>query len=201
MDVINTFLLATTNEGKAVEMREGLHGLSVALMTLADLSDPPDQPCETGNTFEENAIQKAQYYFDRTGIPSIADDSGILVDALEGELGIHTRRWGAGPLADDAAWIKFFLDRMKREQNKRAEFISVLALVDGNGAYAFEGKCIGIITETLESDYLPGLPISACFRPDGFDKVFSALPINEKNDVSHRGEAVKKLREHVEKLY
>lgn len=191
---MKTYLLATTNEGKAVEMREGLHGLEIALMTLTDLSDPIDPPHETGDTFEENAIQKAQYYFDKTGIPSVADDSGIHIDALNGELGVHTRRWGAGPDANDEEWIKYFLDRMRHEENKRAEFITVLALVDESGVQIFEGQCIGEITEDLESSYLPGLPISACFRPEGFDKVFSALSVEEKNRISHRGGAVSKLR-------
>jgi len=128
-------------------------------------------------------------------MPTIAEDSGIHVEALGGELGIHTRRWGAGPEASDGEWIQYFLERMRKERNKRARFHCVVALVSSNREIAFEGECRGAITDSLEADYLPGLPISACFKPDGYDRVFSALMTEEKNRVSHRGRALHKLRE------
>lgn len=187
------YLLATSNRGKIIEIREILGDLT--LLSPEDLSNPPPAPHEEMDTFEGNAIEKARYYFKKTGIPSIADDSGILVDALKQELGIHTRRWGAGPKASDEEWITYFLDRMKKERNKRARFTCVLALINEKGEiHTFEGHCDGVITEELEADYLPGLPISACFKPDGYDKVFSALTVEEKNRVSHRGRAVHALR-------
>jgi len=154
-----------------------------------------DDPEETGSTFEENAVKKARFYYDRSKIPTIADDSGIIIEALENELGVHTRRWGAGPKASDEEWIEHFLDRMKDEPNKNARFMCNLAYIDQDGAlHTFEGRCKGVITESLEAEYLPGLPISACFRPEGFKNVFSALSIDEKNAVSHRGRAVWQLR-------
>jgi len=104
---------------------------------------------------------------------------------------------GAGPEANDEEWITFFLDRMKGEKSKRARFTCVLAVYDGNEVHTFEGYCDGVITETLEAEYLPGLPISACFRPDGYDTVFSALSVEEKNRVSHRGKAVRELKEYL----
>lgn len=186
---MHTILLATSNEGKITEIRECLSDLDLTIYTLKDLKDIPKQPEETGGTYEENALLKARYYFKHSGIPTVADDSGIQVEALEGELGIHTRRWGAGPEASDSEWINFFLERMKKKENKRAHFVSVLAFVDGEREEIFEGHCDGVITKELEASYLPGLPISACFRPDGCDHVFSALTIEEKNRVSHRGRA------------
>ncbi len=193
------YLLATSNKGKIIEIREVLQDLNLTLLSPEDLPHPPAPPHEEMDTFEGNAIQKARYYFEKTGIPSIADDSGILVEALKQELGIHTRRWGAGPEATDEEWITYFLDRMKKESNKRARFICVLALIDEKGEiHTFEGHCDGMITNGLEADYLPGLPISACFKPDGYDKVFSALTVEEKNRVSHRGKAVRVLREFLE---
>ena len=188
-------LLATSNKGKVQEMREALDGLSLDLLSLADVPTV-GQPEETGSTYEENAIQKANYYANHSGLPSVADDSGIHIDALEGELGIHTRRWGAGPQATDKEWIEFFLDRMRHEKIKRAEFVCVIAYLDAQKKlHTFRGECLGVITPDLESEYLPGLPISACFKPDGFSKVFSALTLEEKNAVSHRGQALGKLRE------
>ena len=194
------YLLATSNRGKIIEIREALADLDLTLLSPEDLPNPPSAPHEEMDTFQANAKEKARYYFEKTGIPSIADDSGILVEALKQELGIHTRRWGAGSNASDEEWITYFLDRMKKESNKRARFTCVLALIDHNSEIrTFEGYCDGLITETLEADYLPGLPISACFRPDGYDKVFSALMVEEKNRVSHRGNAVRALREFLEK--
>ncbi len=189
-------LLATSNRGKAQEMREALDGLGLDLL---DLNDIPtiDAPEETGETFSANALQKAKHYFHASGHATIADDSGIHVEALEGELGIRTRRWGAGPGASDKEWIEHFLERMKRERNKRARFVCAIAHVDRKGeVHVFEGTCDGVITDELEAEYLPGLPISACFRPDGYDLVFSALSVPQKNVVSHRGRALLSLKEH-----
>ena len=192
-------LIGTKNPGKIIEISEALRGLDIACVAPHDLGIM-DDPEETGVTFEENAVAKARYYRDRANLPTLADDSGIIVEALKHELGIHTRRWGAGPKASDEEWIAYFLDRMKGEQNRRARFVCVLALIDEQGgAHVFEGCCEGSITATLESKYLPGLPISACFRPDGFNHVFSAISIEQKNSTSHRGRAVRQLREYLMK--
>ena len=191
---MGTFLLATSNKGKIVEMRQGLADLGCTLLTPEDLPHPLRFPPEHADTFEENALEKARFCCAHSGFPAIADDSGILAEALRKELGIHTRRWGAGPGASDAEWIAYFLERMRHEKNKRAEFVCVVAFVDGTMVRTFEGRCTGVITDALEADYLPGLPISACFQPEGCDKVFSALSLEEKNRVSHRGKAMAKLR-------
>jgi XTP/dITP diphosphohydrolase len=83
---------------------------------------------------------------------------------------------------------------MSREPNKKARFVCALHYVDAEGRdHLFEGVCDGTITETLEADYLPGLPISACFKPDGIGLVYSALPVEEKNRVSHRGRALQRF--------
>ena len=194
-------LLATTNEGKIIEISEGLAGLNLSLATLKNLSNPPTQPSESGATFEENAIIKARHYFDAANLPTLADDSGIIVEALGDELGLHTRRWGAGPKASDQEWVEYFLDRMRSEPNKNATFLCHLAYIESSGTlHTFEGRCEGMITETLEADYLPGLPVSACFIPEGQNCVFSALSIEQKNSSSHRGRATAKLKEHLEKI-
>ncbi len=188
-------LLGTNNKGKIIEMREVLGDLSYEIKTPDDflITDVPE---ENGKTFYENAKQKAQFYSDRSRIPTVADDSGLIVEALQDELGIHTRRWGAGPEASDEEWITYFLDRMNRASNKRARFVCALHFIDDQGNdHQFEGMCEGTITDALQADYLPGLPISACFQPDGSDKVFSALSTDEKNRISHRGLALWQLRD------
>ncbi len=188
-------LLATTNPGKVTEIREALTGVAVDTLALQELSSIPDAPHESGETFAENAALKALYYFKTTGLPSLADDSGIIVEALQDELGIHTRRWGAGPQATDQQWIEYFLKRMRGEKNKRARFVCSLAYIDPRGqAHTFEGICEGMITDELEAEYLPGLPLSACFKPDGYKRVFSGLSLEQKNSTSHRGRALEHFR-------
>lgn len=183
-------LLGTNNHGKVVEIQSALLSLPVNIVIPQDLGIT-DAPEETGETFFENAQQKAQYYFEKGNIPTLADDSGIIVEALSGELGIHTRRWGAGKDATDEEWIAYFLERMSREDNKRARFLCTLVYIDTEAKeHTFEGRCDGIITEHLEADFLPGLPISACFKPLGYDHVYSAMSPREKNEVSHRGKAL-----------
>lgn len=190
--------IGSNNTGKIIEIGEVLSELGVNLIAPKDL-DIEGDPEETGETYEDNAILKAKYFRAESKMPTIADDSGIVIEALAGELGVKTRRWGAGANATDEEWITYFLDRMKSEENKRASFISTIAYIDDNDQiHTFEGRCDGIITETLEADYLPGLPISACFIPDGYDKVFSALPVEEKNRISHRGYAAHKFKDFLE---
>ena len=186
-------LIGTNNKGKIIEIAQVLSDLPIEIKAPKDLGIVK-MPSETGETFEENALQKARFYFDQSGCPTVADDSGIEVDALVGELGIHTRRWGAGPEASDEEWIAYFLKRMNGEKNRKARFVCALAYIDADGAvHGFRGTCEGVITRTLEADYLPGLPISACFKPDGCERVYSAMSIEQKNRTSHRGKAVHQL--------
>lgn len=177
-----------------MEVRDALQGLPLEILAPADFGIT-ESPYETGETFKENARQKAWFYFERSkGMPTLADDSGIIVEALKNELGIHTRRWGAGQEASDHHWITFFLERIREEQNKHARFVCTLCFVEAKGEeHVFEGCCDGTITNETEADYLPGLPISACFKPNGYDQVYAAIPVEEKNRISHRGKALQKF--------
>lgn len=189
-------LIGTKNRGKMIEIGEALYDLQISCIAPMDLGIHVD-PEETGANFEENALLKARFYYRASkGMPTLADDSGIIVEALEHELGVHTRRWGAGPDASDEEWISYFLRRMEMEKNKRARFVCVLGYIDERGVeYTFEGTCDGEITETLEAGYLPGLPISGCFKPYFHSVVYSAMNIEQKNSTSHRGKAVMKFRD------
>ncbi len=188
-------LLGTNNAGKIVEISEMLSGLPMELVTPKHLKITADVD-ETGETYKENALIKARHYFAASKLPTLADDSGIVVEALENELGVQTRRWGAGAKATDEEWIACFLKRMMNEKDKRARFVCCLAFIDENGReHLFEGHCDGVITPTLEADFLLGLPISACFKPNGFSCVYSAMTIEQKNSTSHRGKALRKARD------
>jgi XTP/dITP diphosphohydrolase len=188
-------LIATHNFGKFKELMEVLEPLPFNFVSLNDEKVEGDVE-ETGETYEANAILKAEHFGRLTELPAIADDSGILVDALIGELGVKTRRWGAGSHASDEEWLNFFLHRLAFEENRRAEFISVIALYrPGEPTLTFRGECKGIILPEPQTDLEPGIPLSSVFLPDGKDKVFSALSKNEKNAISHRGKAIRQCHD------
>lgn len=191
-------LIATKNPGKFREITEFLDGLPLRAVFLGDLKtsdEVPDEELEEdGTTFKENAYKKAEYYFRGSGLPVLAEDSGILIDALEGELGIKTRRWGVGEKASDEEWIEHFLKRMEKVENRRAAFVCSACFFNGEEALFFEGKTVGRITRELEAPLIPGIPLSSCFIPEGEEKVYAALTVSEKNKISHRGKAMSKLR-------
>lgn len=194
-------LIATHNVGKYKELMEVLHDLPFEFVSLNDLNISEDVE-ETGETYEENAIIKAEFFGHLTGLPTISDDSGIHVDALEGELGVKTRRWGAGEKASDQEWLTFFLKRMEGETDRRTEFISVVAFYRPNKqTLTFRGECVGKILQEPQVELEPGIPLSAVFLPNGKNKVFSFLSKNEKNQISHRGKAIKKCREYILKHF
>jgi non-canonical purine NTP pyrophosphatase (RdgB/HAM1 family) len=193
-------LVATQNKGKFVEIKEVLDFIEgLELLCLSDLGIESDVE-ETGSSYEENSLIKAKHFFELAGVPTIGEDSGIVVEALADELGVQTRRWGAGANASDEEWIAYFLARMSGEKNRRATFTTVTTFLKGDHEpMVFKGETSGIITLTLEAEIQPGIPISACFIPDGVDKVYSALSVEEKNSLSHRGKSMQKLKEYLEK--
>lgn len=196
MEKFKKVLVATSNKGKFREMMEVLSGLPYDFLTLDALGIAGDCD-ENADSFEGNALLKAHHYHQKSGLLTIAEDSGILVDALDGELGTKTRRWGAGEKASDEEWIDFFLKRMSDvpAQKRGARFVCCSAVVDENGGERlFKGETEGIITQTLEAPIYHGLPLSSCFKPAGFEKVYSALTVAEKNAVSHRGKAMHQVK-------
>jgi XTP/dITP diphosphohydrolase len=189
-------LIATKNPGKYKEILEALKELSLEMVFLKELrlAVKDDDFIEDGNTFKENAYKKAKYYFDKTGILTLAEDSGVVVEALKDELGVRTRRFGKGENASDKEWIDFFMERMIAENNREARF-ECCACLYGNGIEEyFEGTTNGVITNEIMAPLLEGLPLSSCFLPEGSEKVYAALSSEEKNTISHRGKAFDKAR-------
>lgn len=194
-------LIATGNPGKFQEINEFFKGLPYQTVGLAELGI--DSDCEeTGKTYEENAVLKARHFYGKTvgDMLVLADDSGIVVDALADELGVYTRRWGAGHEASDQEWLDFFLERLSMETSRRAKFICNIALYDGVDMKVFEGEVPGVIVEKLEVPIKPGVPLSSMFRPDGQDKVFSAMTTDEKSKFSHRGKAMAEVKSYLEEF-
>ena len=192
-------LIATKNPGKFLEIREMLGVLDAVFHSPESLGIEGDFD-ETGETFEENALGKARFFAEKAGMLAVADDSGIFIEALADELGLKTRRWGAGYEVSDEEWLAHFMERMVGEENRKAKFVCAAALVtpDGRPERPFIEKVVfgetcGLISGGVEVPVKPGIPLSSVFRPDGHGKVYAALSEAEKNEISHRGKAFLKL--------
>lgn len=196
-------VLASHNLGKVEEFEAGLADLGVKLMSLADFPDCPEIE-EDGDTFADNALKKARTAFAFTGYPSLADDSGLEVAALGGEPGVHSHRF-AGPECNDAANNRLLIKKLQGlpPEQRRAQFRTVLALVLGpDKEFTVEGICHGIIRDIPQGS--GGFGYDPHFYFPEFDRTMAQLTVDEKNSVSHRGRAIKKLhclllREMVEK--
>lgn len=210
-------LIATKNRGKFNEITGVLNDLPGAeIVFLGDvMADGVGKPVfddsdfvEDGDDHRSNALKKARYYYDHLADAMnfdfvLGEDSGIYVDALGAELGVHTRRWGAGENATDEEWLDVFMKEMERragaESQRGAKFVCHACLIGGVensevSAEFFEGETYGVITQEVASKVLPGLPLSSVFLPEGYDKVYAELSQDEKNAISHRGQAISKIR-------
>jgi len=190
-------VIATSNPGKFREIMEVMESAPCEVLSSRELG-LKDDVIEDGDTYEANAVKKVQHYYGQTGFLTLAEDSGIVVDALSGELGVKTRRWGAGENATDEDWINHFLKVLKNVplKDRTARFICCAALMNEKGEVKlFKGVTEGIITEGLEAPLYRGLPISSCFKPAGYNKVYAALSVDEKNQVSHRGKAMHSVKD------
>lgn len=155
---------------------------------------------EDGKTFEENAEKKALFFGSRARVLTLAEDSGIVVEALKDELGVKTRRWGAGEFASDEEWLNFFMKRMESEENRAAEFVCCACLYDPRSGEKkfFRGETKGVISREILAPILKGLPLSSVFVPEGMAKSYAELGAREKNKISHRGKAISQVRDFLE---
>jgi XTP/dITP diphosphohydrolase len=187
-------IFATHNQGKLKEMKEMLKGLPVEVLSATEAGIIEDIE-ETGTTCRENSLIKSKYVAEKTGEWAVADDTGLCIDALGGKPGVYSARWTNGaPHAD------FTLDKMKGEENRQAYFVSVASLVKPGGEeYVFEGKIDGQITLDKRGEDRPKLPYDLIFQPDGFEKTFSEMSDEQKNSLSHRGKAFRRLKEFLQK--
>lgn len=202
---IMKILIATKNRGKFGEIAGVLEEIPGAeVFFLGDIDDDLAVE-ENGKTHAENAKIKAAHYFEKYGVGVeghfdfvLGEDSGIYVDALASELGLHTRRWGAGKNATDEEWLAYFLEEMNkrcaRGEGRGAKFVCNACLMGDGICEFFDGETLGTITGRSMAPVLGGLPLSSVFMPDGFDVVYSVLSREEKNAISHRGQAVSKVK-------
>jgi len=184
-----TLLFASLNAHKIQEMRE-LCGPNLDILSAGEAGymDPIE---ESGHTFEENARLKARAIWERSsGLDTFADDSGLSCRALGGEPGIYSARYaGTGNSTDN---INLLLSNLEGKQDRFATFIGVICLIQMGKEYYFEGRVNGAISFTLKGT--DGFGYDPVFTPAGYDRSFAQMNAREKNQISHRAIAVRKLR-------
>jgi XTP/dITP diphosphohydrolase len=199
--VSQKLLLATRNQGKIVEFRRILDALAPGKIELVGLDQFPDlhDVDETGTTFQENALLKAREMSEATGLPAIADDSGLCVDALNGDPGIFSARW-AGTHGDDRANLEKVLQQLIDfpKEERTAYFTCVAALYLPSGeSHCEEGRFFGsILTSPVGEN---GFGYDPIFQPQGLSISSAQMSSEEKDQVSHRGKALRAIAPHVMK--
>ena len=191
MPTPNILVIATKNPGKAAEIRSLLTGYPIDVKSLGDFGPIPPVT-EDGLTFDENAYKKASFTAKVLGLPALADDSGLVVEALDGAPGVHSARY-AGEGADDARLREKLLEQMKGRKNRKAAFECVISIaVPGGPALTYEGRCEGLITEAPRGRNGFGYDPVFYFPP--LEKTFAQLTREEKSRVSHRGMALRQIQ-------
>ncbi|WP_286275765.1 RdgB/HAM1 family non-canonical purine NTP pyrophosphatase [Mycobacterium antarcticum] len=184
-------LVASRNPKKLAELRRVLDGAGVTGLQLLSLADvaPFDEAPETGATFEANALAKARDAFTASGLPAVADDSGLSVDALNGMPGVLSARW-AGAHGDDGANLRLLLGQLGDVPDDRrgAAFVSACALVSAAGETVVRGEWTGSIARAPRGD--GGFGYDPIFVPDGSNRSAAELSPAEKDAASHRGRAL-----------
>jgi XTP/dITP diphosphohydrolase len=193
---VNKVLLATRNRKKLIELQRILDGAlgahRIALIGLDDVEEYPELP-ETGLTFGENALIKAREGCRRTGLPTIADDSGLAVDALNGMPGVFSARW-AGRHGNDRANLQLVLDQIADlpDDNRGASFVCTVALaLPGGKEHLVDGRQAGRLLRTPRGE--GGFGYDPIFLGDGQDRTNAELTPAEKDAISHRGKALREL--------
>ena len=185
-------VIATHNKDKLKELRKGLSGINAEFV---DLSDFPEigEIIEDGDTLRENAFIKARYVHNITGLPAIADDTGLEVDALDGKPGVYTARF-AGENCSYSDNVNKMLNVMEnvKNENRTAEFKTVMAFVDSERELFSEGIVKGIIAKKIKG--LGGFGYDPIFYVPEEGKTFAEMTLEMKNKISHRGRAVKALK-------
>lgn len=181
-------VFATNNVHKLEEIQEML-GSQHEIVSLKEIQCLEDIP-EEQDTLEGNALQKARYIHDKYGFDCFADDTGLEIEALNNAPGVYSARY-AGNAHDSEANMKKVLQNMQDISERQARFRTVIALILGDKEYLFEGIVNGEILTTKHGQ--EGFGYDPIFRPDGFRESFAEMPLHEKNEISHRGRAVRKL--------
>jgi XTP/dITP diphosphohydrolase len=197
-------LIATTNKGKKKELLEAFHqyGLSgIEFLSLRDV-EVSGEADENAETFEENALIKAKFFANQSGLPTLGEDSGLILTEFPEKFGVRTRR--EIDAKTDQEWLDKFIKILENAKDRSATFYSAIAFFDPTTkeSATFLGTTSGRILKKPQAELEPGIPVSAIFLADGKTKlVYSALSREEKNEISHRGKSVKQLISFLQKKF
>lgn len=195
--MIEKIVLATGNKGKLREFRGLLEGVFGNIVSLNDLESPPEVT-EDGETFRENALKKARAIAAYSGIPALADDSGLEVEALGGRPGVYSARY-AGEGAVDTDNIAKLLSELQGVANRKARFVCFIALVTPGGKeVTAEGTCEGVILTEPRGE--GGFGYDPVFFLPEYDKTMAEIPGELKNKISHRARACESLAKHLREM-
>jgi XTP/dITP diphosphohydrolase len=190
-------VIATRNKGKTQEIKALLKGFPVDIKNLDDFGPIPHLE-EDGDTFDENAYKKASFAARILGLPALADDSGLMVEALDGAPGIHSARYAGENATDEQRYLKL-LDDMKGKTNRKAAFECVISIAVPTGpALTYEARCEGLIT--TEPAGSNGFGYDPVFFYAPLNKTFAQITREEKNRISHRGKALAELKSEFDKV-
>ncbi len=189
-------VFATNNKHKLQEVRD-IIGSGVEVLSLADIDCTDDIP-ETAETLEGNALIKARYIFEKYGANCFADDTGLEVEALEGAPGVYSARY-AGDGHDSEANMNKLLENLTGENNRSAQFRTVIALIIDGEEKLFNGIVKGEITR--EKRGASGFGYDPIFVPEGYKESFAQMESSTKNSISHRYRATKQLSDYLKELY
>ncbi len=185
---MSSIVFATNNAHKLAELRE-IVGDRMEILSLADIGCHDEIP-ETADTLEGNALIKAHWVSERYGYDCFADDTGLVVDALSGAPGVYSARY-AGEQCVASDNVALLLKNLRDVTDRKARFVTVIALVRKGSEHLFRGSVEGVITSGCRGD--SGFGYDPVFLPDGFTKTFAEMTDDEKNAISHRGRATKEL--------
>jgi XTP/dITP diphosphohydrolase len=190
-------VIATRNKGKTSEIKSLLSGFPVMIRDLDNFGTIPEVK-EDGETFDDNAYKKASFAAKILGFPALADDSGLVIEALGGAPGVHSARYAGENISDEERCLKI-LNEMKGKTNRKAAFECVISIaVPGGAALTYEARCEGLIAEELKGTN--GFGYDPIFYFPLLKKTFAELTQQEKNRVSHRGKAFKELKDEFDKI-
>ncbi len=184
---INKIVFATGNPNKLKEINSAINGFKI--VGLKDLGITEEIP-ETGDTLMKNALQKAKYVYNKTGLDCFSDDTGLEIEALNCRPGVYSAMY-AGPDCSAENNIRKVLQELEESTNRKAQFKTVIALILNGKEYFFEGVVSGVILK--ERSGKGGFGYDPIFRPVGYEESFAEMTIDQKSEISHRGLAVKKL--------
>ena len=190
-------VIATRNKGKTKEIKDLLKGFPVDIKNMDGFGPIPPLE-EDGDTFDENAYKKASFTAKILGLPALADDSGLLVEALGGAPGIHSARYAGEDATDEQRYLKL-LDETQGKSNRSAAFECVICIAVPTGpALTYEARCQGLIAESPAGSN--GFGYDPIFFYPSYKKTFAQLTREEKNRVSHRGKALAELKSEFDKV-